>query len=290
MKLSVYACKLGISYRTAHRWFKAGKVPGFQADTGTIIVTDPIVEAIFTTLPQRVAIYTRVSAAEDKDHLEGQTKRLSDYCDRVVAVVKEIGSGVNDTRPKLLKLLTDPTIALIVVEHKDSLTRFGFNYIEPLLAMQGRQIDAINLAENGKEDLVQDFVSIVTSFCAGLYGQRRSKGKTERILAELQNCEEGRHASETEPGQPRQAAKAGRTGRRTQRVVQANANWLISNENRQPNQSADLPQEAVSTPLSDRWQRCAWQQACGKVPIGRSYRRYVSRPTPTWWSSNHPAL
>ncbi len=50
-----------------------------------------------------------------------------------------------------------------------------------------------------------------------------------------------------------------------QRVVQAYVNWLISHEIRQPNQSADLPQEAVSTPLSDRWQRCAWQQACGMV-------------------------
>ena len=100
-------------------------------------------------------------------------------------VVKEIGSGVNDTRPKLLKLLTDPSITLIVVEHKDRLTRFGFNYIERLLAMQDRRIEVINVAENGKEDLIQDFVSSVTSFCARLYGQRRSKCKTERIVAEL---------------------------------------------------------------------------------------------------------
>jgi len=207
MKLSVYARKLGISYRTAHRWFKAGKVPGYQADTGTIIVTDPEVEAILTTLPQKVAIYTRVSAAENKDNLDGQAKRLADYSAakgyRVVAVVKEIGSGVNDTRPKLLRLLTDATISMIVVEHKDRLTRFGFNYIEQLLAMQGRQIEVINLAENGKEDLIQDFVSIVTSFCARLYGQRRSKRKTERIIAELQNGEESHHASQTEPGEPR---------------------------------------------------------------------------------------
>ena len=134
MKLSVYARKLGISYRTAHRWFKAGKVPGYQVDTGTIIVTDPLVEVLSTTYPQKVAIYTRVSAAENKDNLEGQTKRLTDYCAakgyQVAAVVKEIGSGVNDTRPKLLKLLTNPTITLNVVEHKDRLTRFGFNYIE----------------------------------------------------------------------------------------------------------------------------------------------------------------
>jgi predicted site-specific integrase-resolvase len=203
MKLSAYARSLGVSYRTAWRWFKAGKVAGFQADTGTIIVTEPIVETVPATANQKTVIYTRVSAAENKDNLEGQAKRLMDYCAakgyQVAAVVKEIGSGVNDTRPKLLKLLTDPTVGQIVVEHKDRLTRFGFNYIEQLLAMQGRKIEVINLAGNGKEDLIQDFVRIVTSFCARLYGQRRSKGKTERIIAELQN-EEGNHPHQARPG------------------------------------------------------------------------------------------
>ena len=181
MKLSTYARKLGISYRTAWRWFKAGKLAGYQADTGTIIVTDPIGEAIPTVRHQKIAIYTRVSAAENKDNLEGQAKRLLDYCAakgyRVTAVVKEIGSGINDSRPKLLKLLTDPTLTLIVVEHKDRLTRFGFNDIEQLLAMQGRRIEVINQAENGK--------------------------------AELQNGEESHHPSQTEPGSFRQTAKAG---------------------------------------------------------------------------------
>ena len=104
-------------------------------------------------------------------------------------VVKEIGSGVNDARPKLMKLLTDSSVTLIVVEHKDRLTRFGFNYIEQLLKQQDRRIEVINLTEAGKEDLVQDFVSIITSFCARLYGQRRSKRKTERLIAELTQAE-----------------------------------------------------------------------------------------------------
>ena len=133
-------------------------------------------------------------------------------------IVKEIGSGVNDARPKLMKLLTDNTVTLSVVEHKDRLTRFGFNYIEQLLKLQDRQIEVINQVEAGKEDLVHDFVSIVTSFCARLYGQRRSKRKTERILAELQTEElhdKERHEGRTEfaspktrPGQPKSKAKA----------------------------------------------------------------------------------
>lgn len=172
MKLSQYARKVGISYHTSWRWFKSGRIKGYRVDTGTIIVTEPIFEDLpIAAKTANIAVYARVSAAENKSNLESQSKRLLDYCAArgyvVAGVIKEIGSGVNDTRPKLLKLLTDPTISLIVVEHKDRLTRFGFNYIDQLLKIQGRRIEVINQADNGKEDLVQDFVSIITSlyFC-----------------------------------------------------------------------------------------------------------------------------
>ena len=84
MKLSSYARQIGVSYRTAWRWFKAGKLTGFQADTGTIIVTDPTPEKAQVSAPCKVAVqcsalpYTRVSAAENKANLEGQAKRLQD--------------------------------------------------------------------------------------------------------------------------------------------------------------------------------------------------------------------
>jgi len=189
MKLRAYARKIGVSYRTAFRWFKAGKLPGYQMDTGRIIITDASSQATVTVTDQKVVIYTRVSAAENQDNLDEQAKGLTDYCAakgyRVVLVVKEIGSGVNDTRPKLMKLLADPSVTLIVVKHKERLTCFGFNYLDKLLAMQGRKIEVINLAEDGQEDWAQDFVSIVTSFCARPYGQRRSKRKAERIMAEV---------------------------------------------------------------------------------------------------------
>lgn len=61
-------------------------------------------------------------------------------------MVSEIGSGLNDRRPKFLKLLTDPTIGVIVVKHRDRGTRFGCSSIEQLLAIQGRR-KARGLAE-----------------------------------------------------------------------------------------------------------------------------------------------
>jgi putative resolvase len=190
MKLSQYAKQQGISYRTALRWFRAGIIKGYQAPTGTIIVTvgeETPVEA------EKVAIYARVSSPEHRDNLERQAERLTAYCAahgyQVAQVVKEVAPGVNDSRPKLLALLRDTSITSIVVEHRDRLTHFGFHYLETLLQAQGRTVEVVNLAENDKEDLIADLVAIVYSFTARLYGQRRAKRKTERIAAELQGEE-----------------------------------------------------------------------------------------------------
>jgi putative resolvase len=191
MKLSQYAKQQGISYRTALRWWQAGQIKGYQAPTGTIIVTS---EESTSQTTEKVAIYARVSTRERKDNLERQSERLSSYCAakgyQISLVVKEIASGVNGSRPKLLSLLRDTSITRIVVEHKDRLTRFGFNYLETLLEAQGRTIEVVNMAENDKEDLLADLVAIVYSFTARLYGQRRAKRKTEKIVAELEKGDE----------------------------------------------------------------------------------------------------
>lgn len=104
--------------------------------------------------------------------------------------MKEIASGVNDSRPKLLSLLKDTSVTRIVVEHKDRLTRFGANYILTLLEAQGRCVEIVNLADDDKEDLIQDLRSIFYSFCARMYEQRRAKRKTEKIVKELEAKEE----------------------------------------------------------------------------------------------------
>ena len=68
---------------------------------------------------------------------------------------------------------------------KDRGTCFGFRYIETLLQTTGRGIEVVNQAENANEDLLGDLQSIIYSFCARLYGQRRAKRKTEKIVEEL---------------------------------------------------------------------------------------------------------
>jgi putative resolvase len=191
MKLSRYAKQQGISYRTALRWFRDGTIQGYQAPSGTIIVTE---REQVQHVSEKVAIYARVSSSEHRENLERQAERLSQYCTvrgyRVALVVKEIASGVNDSRPKLLSLLKDTSITRVVVEHRDRLTRFGFHYIDALFSVQGRVIEVVNPAENDKEELLADLASIIYSFCARLYGQRRAKRKTEKVVQELQAKEE----------------------------------------------------------------------------------------------------
>lgn len=184
MKLSDYAKSIGVSYRTAWNMWKRGDLDAYQLPSGTIIVNSATLIPSSRTI--KVAIYCRVSSAENKPNLLSQASRLEAYCCAkgytIVKIVKEVGSGVNDKRQKLIKLLQETDYDLIVCEHKDRLSRVGFNYLKVLLKQTERDIEVVNLAAEQTDDLMQDFVSIITSFCARLYGLRRRTRKTEQII------------------------------------------------------------------------------------------------------------
>lgn len=186
IKLSKWAKENNVTYRTAWSYYKSGLLKGKQLDTGTILID---VEIKQDKSDFKTAVYARVSSSENRTNLDTQAQRLTEYCIcrgyKIDKVVKEVGSGLNDKRPKLESLLTDISVKRIVVEHKDRLCRFGLNYIEKLLEMDGRCIEIVNNTETDEQDIIQDFVSIITSFCARLYGKRRSKRKTEELIREL---------------------------------------------------------------------------------------------------------
>ncbi len=190
-KLSDYARERGIGYRAAWNRFKAGQIPGAWLDeTGHVVVPDPSEQK-----GNRAVIYARVSSAENRPNLDSQAKRLAQYATargwQVVGVVKETGSGVNDHRKKLEKLLQKSNgWDILVVEHKDRLTRFGFHYIYTLLSQMGKRVEVINMADDDKEDLVQDLMAVIYSFSARMYGLRRSKRRTEKLLACLESDKE----------------------------------------------------------------------------------------------------
>lgn len=180
MKLSDYARQVGVTYKTAWQWWKAGQLDAYQLPTGTIIVREP------QTAASGVALYVRVSTADQKEDALRQLQRLRDYAAargyQVVAEVIESASGLNDERPKLKKVLTDRRVGVLVVEHRDRLTRFGYGYIATLLEQQGRRVEALYPSDTG-DGLVDDFVAVITSMAARIYGRRNSKRRAERIRA-----------------------------------------------------------------------------------------------------------
>lgn len=185
MKLSEYAKKMGVTYTTAYRWYAAGKIPHRCEKVGPrsifVFENEDIVE---NKNSNEVIIYARVSGQDQKKDLERQVERLRSFCAKNGYIIQdeilEIGSGMNASRPKLNKLLSNINAKYIVVENRDRLTRFGFEMLKSTLSAQKREIILLNETEK-KHDLVADLIDMVTSTCAKIYGKRSAKNRAEKI-------------------------------------------------------------------------------------------------------------
>nr|WP_207954375.1 IS607 family transposase [Saccharopolyspora elongata] len=169
----------GVSYRSALNWFHAGTlpVPARQLPTGTILVEPPKAQ------DGRTVAYCRVSSADQKDDLTRQAGRVAQVCTQrgitLDATVTEVGSGLNGHRSKLRKVLADPAVTRIVVEHRDRLARFGVEHLEAALSAAGRELVVLH-PDEVKDDLVRDMVEVLTSMRARLYGRRSARQRAER--------------------------------------------------------------------------------------------------------------
>ncbi len=182
MKLTEWARRTGIHPKTAYRWFHRGvlPVPARQLPTGTILVD------IAPQAPlDGVALYARVSSWEQKADLDRQLGRLRAWATvhglRVLRTEAEVGSGLTGRRRRLMRLLADPQISAIVVEHRDRLARCGVEYLEAALSTQGRRLLVVEAGDT-TDDLVRDMVDVLTAFCARLYGRRGARNRARRAL------------------------------------------------------------------------------------------------------------
>ena len=134
-------------------------------------------------------IYARVSSNEQKQSgdLDRQAMFLIENVDNMInpLVLKEVGSGLNDKRKKLIELINlvcNDQVRNVYVTYKDRLTRFGFNYLEEMFKNHDVQIVVVKdkkEEKDVKEELVDDMMSLIASFSGKLYGMR-SKNKKEK--------------------------------------------------------------------------------------------------------------
>lgn len=188
MLVREWAAREGLNPQTVWKWCRTGKmpVPVEHTPSGMWLVHDPKYE---TPTPDgnegRTVCYARVSSADQKDDLKRQADRLKAFAIGMGVedpeVVMETGSGMNDRRRKLNRLLSDPTVTGIIVEHRDRLARMNAGLVESALKAQGRRIIVVGDTELD-DDLARDMTEVLTSFCARLYGRRAAKYKAEAAL------------------------------------------------------------------------------------------------------------
>lgn len=189
MKLTTWAKEQGVSYRAALNWFHAGTlpVPARQLPSGTILVDPPPKPAGVTVA------YCRVSSHDQKADLERQAGRVLTACSdrgiRIDRTVTEIGPGLNGRRAKLRKLLADPAVTTVVVEHRDRLARFGVEYLEASLSAHGRTVIVLDDSELA-DDLARDLTEVLTSMCARRYGRRCAARRATAALVAIENVAE----------------------------------------------------------------------------------------------------
>jgi excisionase family DNA binding protein len=190
---------LGVSDETLRIWERAGKLTPSYTEGGHRRYQRPDIEKLAGIYVEpdkeqssnKVAIYCRVSSHEQKakGDLERQVGRMTSEALKrkysIVAVFDEVGSGMNDNRKKLQKLfelVENKEIDIVLIEHKDRLSRFCFNYLTSYFKSYDVRIKWSEevLGVTYEQELVSDILSLMASFSAKIYGKRASQNRKNK--------------------------------------------------------------------------------------------------------------
>jgi len=194
-KVSEVARMLNVSTVAVRKWIKSGKLRARRIGKLWMIPESELKRFLGEKPSEvRAVIYARVSSHKQKkdDNLNRQVERLRNYCSakgyKVVDVVTDVASGLKEDRSglqKLFDIVEKHQADVVVIEFKDRLTRFGFDYLKRYFESHGVKVEVVEETEKGyMEELIEDFVSIIVSFAARIYGRRSQKFKKIKKVVE----------------------------------------------------------------------------------------------------------
>ena len=182
---------LGISYITLWRWIRESRIRAVRGPSGRWLIPWSEIERLRgrTVVSEKIraAIYARISSRKQAGpgDLDRQIEVLKKYAAEqgyeVVAVLRDVGSGLKENRPglrKLFKLVAHGRVDVVLVTYRDRLTRFGFEYLRYFFERFG--VEIVEVMQEEKEplgELIEDFLSITVSFASRIYGMRSRKAK-----------------------------------------------------------------------------------------------------------------
>jgi len=186
VNLTEWARLQGVHPQTAYRWFREGSlpVPAVRVNQRTVLVNPDTGDG--GAVGGGVGLYARVSSHDQRDDLDRQAARLSEWAAQagaaVVRVETEVGSGMSGARRKVRRLLADPLAAtVVVVVHRHRLGRMNTELVEAALSAHGRRLVVLDSGEV-TDDLVGEMVEVLTLFCARLYGRRWARNRAIKAV------------------------------------------------------------------------------------------------------------
>lgn len=188
---------LGVTVKTLQRWEREGKLyPIGRTATNRRLYTESQLRVFIGLrqsdgkIPSRLVAYCRVSSAAQKPDLVNQRRILENF---VVAkglanveFIEEIGGGLNFKRKKFMALMDEvgrKEIKILILAHRDRLTRFGFEWFEHYAKLHGCEVLVLNQERlSPEQEMVQDLMTIVHCFSSRLYGLRNYRKTLNEAL------------------------------------------------------------------------------------------------------------
>ncbi len=179
--------------QTLRNWEKRGVlIPHHKGMNGYRYYSDEQLHQVLgiRPVPRIVIGYCRVSSAKQKDDLELQIENVKTYLTaqgNPFEIVSDVGSGINYAKKglqDLIRRIERNDVSKVVVLDKDRLLRFGIELLEYVAALHGTEIEVIDNTEKTEEqELVEDFIQIVTVFSRKLQGKRANQAR--KMINEL---------------------------------------------------------------------------------------------------------
>lgn len=198
LRINQVAEQLGVSTSSVRLYVKAGRIRHDLTPSGQRIFKQEYVDEFLGKKPSEVRVFYTRSSTGDKKLLTNQVEQLTQAYGEPIRVYSDRGSGLNENRPQLDKLVKDAKqglFTIISITQKDRLTRFGYKYLVDHLETLGVRVEVLGESKDKSlyDELLQDFMSLLASFSGKFYrlrGYEQKKQLLERANEELNKTHE----------------------------------------------------------------------------------------------------